>query len=236
MPEKPYENIVLIFSLSFACLFNFSCTTIKHATNGANVEVHQSSWLKPGILTSDRIKAKFGSFGVQVLLQDELSGVRLSNLYSEHDGEKITRAIALVAFERSMDDELKKAHLEILDGGSIGSTLTKHGFTLQKNALYRGALENMPIQLGKLMKSKSDSFATLIYDLIVKSGNKSLPYCTITEVYSPEFLTINELNGLYDNVASANQKQQVDERLTISKTAGKVEDNLALIRAAIDSL
>jgi hypothetical protein len=41
------------------------------------------------ILNSERIEQTFGSYGIDVIASDAL--LRVSNLYSRHDGEKITR-------------------------------------------------------------------------------------------------------------------------------------------------
>lgn len=219
-------NLILMCSVLMS-----SCTSFDGAKrDDHNTVNNQKSWLRPGLLTSDRIKEKFGSFGVQVLSQDEQSGVRLSNLYSEHDGEKVTRTFALVTFSSAMDKNLLPAHKEILDGGSIGTTLSKHGFQLQKNIVYQGLADEMPKKVGVMMRSDQDKFAISIYDLVVKIDGKSLPYCTITELYSPDFLTVNELNQLYQTVRSDANAPGVDERLSTPASPKKANEILNLIR------
>lgn len=55
----------------------------------------------------------------------------------------------------------------------------------------------MPDQLQNLMHTQERAFATVIYNLLAKEGNDYYSYCTIVEVYSPEFLTLVEVDHIY---------------------------------------
>ena len=55
--------------------------------------------LRP-LLNSERIERKFGSYGIDVLRNDD--AVRMSNLYSLRDGEKICRTFAVVLSRMSL--------------------------------------------------------------------------------------------------------------------------------------
>lgn len=167
-----------------------------------------SPWLKPGLLNSARIELKFGSYGVQILAQDQVTGIRLSSLYSEHEDEKIARTIAFTQYEANINDKLRMAHKEILAGGSIGSTLKKYGFDVKKDLFFKGLVEDMPDRLHNLMHAQERAFATVIYNLVAKEGNNYYPYCTIVEVYSPEFLTLVEVDQIYPEPIPGNVNPQ----------------------------
>jgi hypothetical protein len=55
----------------------------------------------------------------------------------------------------------------------------------------------MPNQVQKLMHTKESAFATVIYNLFAKSESEFLPFCTIVEVYAPEFLSLAEVDLIY---------------------------------------
>jgi hypothetical protein len=196
---------------SFTSAKNISQTAKLHSANQILIDsqitatIHDlAPWLKPGLLNSTRIELKFGSYGVQVLAQDMFaaSATRLSNLYSIHEGEKITRTLAFTKYVEAkfmdkFDDQLKVAHEEIVAGGSIGATLKKYGFELIKDFRFKGLVEDMPTQVQTLMHTKDNTFATVIYDLFAKSEKAYCFYCTIVEVYAPEFLTLEEIDLIY---------------------------------------
>ena len=62
----------------------------------------------------------------------------------------------------------------------------------------------MPDQLQNLMHTQERAFATVIYNLLAKEGNNYYPYCTIAEVYSPEFLTLTEVDQIYPEPITEN--------------------------------
>lgn len=149
-------------------------------------------WLQPNLLNSKRIELKFGSYGVDVLAQNPIAGYRLSSLYSEHEGKKIVRTLAFTQYETNMNDKLMAAHQEILAGASIGSTLKNHGFEIKKDLIYKGPSQDP-------MHIQEPPFASVIYSLLAKEGDNYYPYCIILEVYSPEFLTLLEVDQIWNN-------------------------------------
>lgn len=185
------------------------CVTVNQITNNEQAAHYNSyPWLKPGLLNSARIELKFGSYGVQILAQDKATGIRLSSLYSEHEDEKITRTIAFTQYEANINDKLRMAHKEILAGGSIGSTLKKYGFDVNKDLFFKGLVEDIPDRLQNLMHTQERAFATVIYNLVAKKGNHYYPYCTIVEVYSTEFLTLVEVDQIYPEPIPGNVNPQ----------------------------
>ncbi|MCH9633743.1 MAG: hypothetical protein S4CHLAM7_04760 [Chlamydiae bacterium] len=162
-------------------------------------------------LNSDRIKYFFGNYGVEVLdLNSSLfPKSRISNLHSIHDGKKVMRTLAVVDFTSSLPPSLQKAHQEIENGGSIGIVLRQNGWTIQKKAIYFGKLP-LSSNLMQWMDEQRTSQANIyIYLLEVsKEDSGPIPYCTITEVYSPQYLTEDHLKTIY--------KQDYENHLTIS--------------------
>ncbi|MBA3238042.1 MAG: hypothetical protein H0T62_06790 [Parachlamydiaceae bacterium] len=202
---------------SFTSAENISPTATRHSENqiifdSPVAKIYDvAPWLKPGLLNSTRIELKFGSYGVQVLTQDmfSASATRLSNLYSTREVEKITRTLAFTQYVAEIDDQLRVAHEEIVAGGSIGATLKKYGFELKKDLFFKGLVEDMPVQVQTLMHTKENSFATVIYNLSAKSERGYLPYCTIVEIYAPQFLTLEEIDLIYPEL-QREKTSQVD--------------------------
>ena len=211
---------ILIYSLQFLLVsygyaeensLLVSYGTLNQITNEKQVtHSNPSSWLKPGLLNSARIELKFGSYGVQILAQDQVAGIRLSGLYSEHGDERIARTIAFTQYNANIHDKLKMAHQEILAGGSIGSSLKKYGFDIKKDLLFKGLVEDMLDRLQNLMHTPGHAFATVIYNLEAKEGYNYYPYCTIVEVYSPDFLTVLEVDQVYPEFIPGNVNPKDD--------------------------
>jgi len=126
------------------------------------------------------------------------------------------RTCAIVNFCQQIDNSLSTAHKEILDGGSIGATLKKHNFKLNKTPLYFGE-----VALPKIAKANmyvaNELAAVHIYNLNVSSSEheKSMEYCTITEIHSPRYLTIKSLENLYpkDSMGCKEKNDQVNLHL-----------------------
>lgn len=184
----------------FICLVQFFLISYVHVEIIKNEKIlicEDSPWLKSGLLNSTRIELKFGSYGVKVLAQDPVKGIRLSSLYSVHGNEQITRTLAFTRYESKVNDKLKMAHEEILAGGSIGTILNKHGFDLKKELFFKGFVEDMPEEAQNLMQTQESLYAAIIYNLMAIQDNESYPYCTILEVYSPEFLSLADVQLIY---------------------------------------
>jgi hypothetical protein len=233
----PLSTRFLFHAVLSFLLFASACASIDAKKRGNEPILDEKTWLKPGLLTSERIQEKFGSFFVQVLLQDELSGIRFSNLYSLEKGEKITRVLALVNFVNDVDPRLQGSHKEILDGKSLGATLAKHGLTVQKHIMFKGVFDGFPRPINAMMNVTETSFAALMYDVTVKINNDIVPYCTITEVYSPDFLSIRELESLYAQSMLINDAtSHVHEQVTAATSSEKIKENYETIKAILRTL
>ena len=67
---------------------------------------------------SDRIRLKFGSYGIEVKESGER--IRVSNLYRTHHGIRTNRTNAVVHYPTAIDPAFKKEHDAIQNGQSIG--------------------------------------------------------------------------------------------------------------------
>src|ERR1044072_7114553 len=78
------------------------------------------------LLNSERIEAKFGSYGIEVLEQNALR--RVSNLYSGSGGEKPCRSSAVVPSPPQIDEAVATEHAAVLAGGSLGAVFVAAGW------------------------------------------------------------------------------------------------------------
>lgn len=185
------------FLLTFSILFS-----LFTGTSQASPPIKQETvdTLKPK-LNSDRIDYFFGSYGVDVLdiQSNAFPGSRFSNLYSILNNKKIMRTLAVVDFYQPASPELSKAHQDITGGKSIGIALRDNGWTIHKKPVYFGSIPLTPALMAWMDEPNAGQAALHIYRLDV-SGNgqsESIPYCTIIEVHSPQYLSIEWLQALY---------------------------------------
>ncbi len=152
-------------------------------------------------LNSDRITYFFGNYGVeQITLGSPSFGeYRISNLYSIHDGQKFMRTLAVVQFHQPVPQELHRVHQEILRGESIGIALRNNGRKFDKTPLYFGSvLLSSPVR-SWMREEEIRQAAVHIYRLSVfrEGEEERVPYCTIMEVHSPQYLNEEWLEALY---------------------------------------
>lgn len=166
--------------------------------------------LRP-LLNSERIKLKFGSYGIDVLQNKRK--IRVSNLYSKKDNIKTTRTFAVVVYPEVVAPEFKRVHQQIVGGGSIGATFKKSGWKITKQHSYFGKIDSSTkfTQLYQLMGGiKPSDLAVHLYQLNVSKGGKELHYATIAEVHHPDYLTSTELQAIYKEQYEDLQKTNSD--------------------------
>lgn len=149
-------------------------------------------------LNSDRIEYFFGSYGVEKIEIDSSAfpGSRITNLYSLHEGKKVMRTLAVVDFFKPVHEELKEVHRQINDGKSIGIALRDGGWTIQKKPVYFGEIALSPTVMA-WMDEHQEQAAVHVYRLEVSNSHSSIPYCTIIEVHSPQYLDTAWLKAFY---------------------------------------
>lgn len=223
---------IIVFLLISVNLNVLACSTLP-TKKEITVPQEEPAWLKPGLLNSKRIELKFSPdpYGVETIAQAN-PNLRLSNLHSVSDGKKIARTIALTQFHDPLDESLTAAHSEIMAGGSIGVVLTqKHGFNIKKDIFFVDEIGDLPSSVATLMHTNKNRFASIIYDLSVEKNGRVLPYCTILEVYSPEFLNLAEVKTLYKPTTGTG----VVEDIAIRADA-RTKELLSVLRQGMESV
>ncbi len=146
-------------------------------------------------LNTERIKHFFGNCKIEIL-QTPFPH-RISSQNTVHNGEKFSRAFAIIDFEKCLPAVILKTHQRIKAGSSIGSTLKNEGWSIEKKSLYFGSIE-MTDQLNTWMKQDVPEKVEMhIYELNISKGDVSTKYCTIAEMYSPDFLDEQRMKQLH---------------------------------------
>jgi hypothetical protein len=172
---------------------------------------------------SERIRMKFGNFGIEVLESD--AGIRVSNLYSTHDNVRISRTFAVVAYPENIEPAFRKEHDAIIDGQSIGIVFKNNGWVIEKHHQYFGEIE-LPLHLFGIASHSSETgkarSAIHVYSLIVKKGESEFQYASIAEVHHPEFLQLQDLASIYGSEFE-NHRDKTGE---IAETLDKIESRI----------
>lgn len=150
------------------------------------------------LLNSDRIRQRFGNYGVEVVSQDE--NVRRSSLYSTHSGKHVCRTYAIVVFDQPVRGDISATHDSILAGSSIGSTFRESGWSIEKETLFIGSISSAQASVdlrGRMRLAGDKGLAMHVYRLLLARGGRSLAYATIAEVHHPDYLSEAGLRELY---------------------------------------
>jgi len=158
------------------------------------------------VLNSERIKARYGNYGVQVLRQTPRW--RESCLYSRRHGQATCRTLAIVRFESPVSQELAAPLARIRGGASLGATLSAAGWRVVKINRridsYRLA-QGSPAS-GLLRIDAPQEVAIHIYDLHAIHGEathvESQPVATLLELHHPHYLTEAQLHNYYAQLSS----------------------------------
>ena len=158
---------------------------------------------EPQLLNSERIRDRFGSYGIEILTDS--NGLRRANLYSESTAGRTCRTFALV---RTIDAaaEIGAEHGAIATGRSIGATFREGGWTVAKRTLITASIDLATIDpdVTRLMQlDGTESIALHAYELIVERRDRSIHYATILELHHPEYLQENELATLFPSGGNA---------------------------------
>jgi len=154
---------------------------------------------EPVLLNSERIERRFGSYGISVLASE--AGLRRSSLYSREGDTLTCRTYALVRFADQLDDRYRDEHTEVLAGNSIGACFRSHGWDLHKQTLFIGDITLPPdgTAIGELMRIAGPrELALHIYQLLLVRNEQVLEYATIVETHHPDYLSEEDLRGLYE--------------------------------------
>ena len=175
--------------------------------------------LRP-LLNSERIAMEFGSYGIDVLESD--ARVRVSNLYSLHQGIKICRTFAVVHFPEFRENAFSVEHEAILSGQSIGAVFTQHGWTIEKINRYFGVLDSTDRVTDLMGEIAAQPLAVHLYDFKVSKPGTSLIYASIAEVHHPDYLGVADLQRIYSAVVNGTSYGMVKEQPELALTRDKM--------------
>jgi len=162
-------------------------------------------------LNSERIEARFGSYGVEVL--ESGTKFRVSNLFSGDAAHKICRTFAVVRYPLAIDPAFAEEHAAILAGGSIGAVFTAAGWQVRKTHLFYGEVAASE-RLAQLMHvALGTSLAEHAYVLDVAKDGRVLTYATLVEIHHPDYLSRSELPAIYGPASSEGREALLSELL-----------------------
>ena len=177
------------------CLLILGASLLAAACDIRRVKTDERS--RP-LLNSERIEQKFGSYGIDVLKNSP--AIRVSNLYSLHDGRKICRTLAAVNYPALVDPQYVREHEQIVGGQSMGAVFVRNGWVVEKRHRYFGTLP-MTEGLSRLMGGASaEHVAVHIYVLAIEKAGFSLEYASIAEIHHPGYLSLEDLRDIYGDL------------------------------------
>ncbi len=152
------------------------------------------------LLNSERIEQRFGSFGIRLLRSP--ANLRVASLFSGEGAQRVTRTFAVTRLQEIVDGSaLAPADREIRAGSSIGITLKRHGWTVDKHHRLTDQLQLLPDvhqRVARLMGLKRrQPLAVHVYDLMAARDGQRLHYARIAEVHHPAYLTLPLLQRIY---------------------------------------
>ena len=180
--------------------------------NGQAAKAASTESARP-LLNSERIKQKYGSYGIDVLQDD--GAVRISSLYSFQNGQKVTRTLAVVVYAPSIPASIQQQHKNIIAGGSVGEVFARSGWLVEKENLYVGEISASADfdEIYALMGESGEvDLAVNIYKLSVCKGGTCVAYATISEVHHPDYLGLSDLREIYGGSKAAGEPGAKKER------------------------
>ena len=144
-------------------------------------------------MNSERIKARFGSYQVQVLHQDATT--RLASLCSRHDETDICRTLAVTRFATPAPEALQQVDTVIRQGHSIGSTLEQAGQHLSREIIAEASAPcgDAFTELTGQTVRQGDLLSVRLYRLDAGPDPEGLiPYATIAEAHHPEHVPASD--------------------------------------------
>ncbi len=179
-------------------------------------EIKADEFYSPQLLNSERIKMKFGSYGIDVLKTSP--ELRISNLHSLNKAQKTTRTFAVVQYPKTVNKAYSKEHQIIVSGGSIGQVFKEANWNITKRNLFFGTLPASSLyqKVYDLMGLKtSNELAIRIYQFQISKNDLSYSYATISEIHHPAYLNFNDLTKINSEAKEYTSKAQVKELLQL---------------------
>jgi hypothetical protein len=205
------------FLSSSILLIFFSLSSYQSILRAQTIpEVVADEFYSPQLLNSERIKKKFGSYGIEVLKTSP--SLRISNLYSLSEGQKITRTFAVVQYPQTINPAYSREHQIIANGGSIGQVFKEANWNITKRNLFFGSLAATPDykKVYDLMGLKTPhELAVRIYQFQISKNELSYAYATIIEVHHPFYLSFNDLTRINTDAINYFSTDKVKSQLEL---------------------
>ncbi len=163
------------------------------------------------LLNSERIAARFGNYGVEVLASDARE--RVSNLYSEAGGQRTCRTFAVVRYPAAIDPALAVEHDEIVRGGSIGAVFAAHGWQVLKTNLRYFEIDAPERVAGLMRVATGTRLAAHAYELDVAKDGRAFEYALLVEIHHPDYLKRDDLRSIYGAAEATTHEAAVEELL-----------------------
>jgi len=146
---------------------------------------------------SDRIRLKFGNYGIEVIENDPR--IRVSNLFSSSGGVKTNRTFAVVMYPSVIEAAFRTEHEAIINGQSIGIVFKENGWQIDKRHQYVGELE--PFADTSSVHTVFGDIGEIqpvihVYSLIVEKDSARFHYASIAEVHHPDYIGLEELKTI----------------------------------------
>jgi hypothetical protein len=181
------------------------------------------------LLNSERIEARFGNYGIEVLSSDPRE--RVSNLYSEANGERTCRTFAVVRYPAATDPTLVAEHDEIVRGGSIGAVFAAHGWQVVKTNLRYFEID-APERVARLMRVATGTrLAAHAYELDVAKSGRKFEYALLVEIHHPDYLELDDLRAIYGPADASSREAAVEDLLRAALAAAGAANDAAPSRS-----
>ena len=157
-----------------------------------------ASAVESEVLNSERIEARFGSYGIDII--SDRDGQRLASLYSGSGRERVCRTFASVRRQARSSESIDAEQADIAAGRSIGARFRESGWSVAKRTLYTGAVpvSRLIAEVRRRMcLAEGASDAVHAYQLVLGRERHTIDYATIIEAHHPDYLSVDALLGLY---------------------------------------
>jgi hypothetical protein len=180
------------------------------------------------LLNSERIAARFGNYGIAVLASDPHE--RVSNLYSESNGERTCRTFAVVRYPAAIDPALAAEHDEIVRGGSIGAVFAAHGWQVVKTNLRYFDIAAPERVAGLMRIAAGTPLAAHAYELDVVKDGRSFEYALLVEIHHPDYLKRADLSAIYGAADASSHEAALQDLLSAALAAAGARGEAPAIR------
>lgn len=169
---------------------------------------------QPPLLNSERIAARYGSYAITVLYQDD--GERVSSLESRHADGNIARTLAVVQFADALPADLRPLHARVLAGESIGATFKAAGWSIEKPLLCLDEIRLPDSAATRRMRIGLPANVALHAYRFVLTRHRQppVPYAVIAEVHHPDYLALADLRSLHAGPADADDCSRLRPHVT----------------------